>query len=82
MQELIRHLVDPLASHPEDISCQLVDGEAAIILEVKMNQADADTLQNDDGRLLRAVRTVLSAAAGRRKVTMDIVQEFADYSEE
>jgi predicted RNA-binding protein YlqC (UPF0109 family) len=77
MQDLALHLMRPIAAHPDDIQLQVVEGEAAVILEAIVHPDDRETLEEDGGRTLRAIRNVLSAAAGRRKATLDLVDRFS-----
>lgn len=83
MVDLVNHLVRPIVEHPDDISVQAVDGDSVVMLELIVHADDRDRLEGDDGRTLRALRTVLSAAAGKRKATLDLVEEHgADVSDE
>jgi predicted RNA-binding protein YlqC (UPF0109 family) len=84
MQELALHLLKPIVAHPDAIELNAVEGEAAVILEAIVHPDDAAMLEDDGGRTIRAVRNVLSAAAGRRKATLELVDAFKseDASEE
>lgn len=85
MRDLLLHLVKPIVSHPDDIQVQVVEGEASVVLEMTVNATDREKVEGPEGRTLRSLRNVLSAAAGKRKATLDIVQEFsagADSDEE
>jgi predicted RNA-binding protein YlqC (UPF0109 family) len=85
MRDLLLHLVRPIVAHPDDIRVQVVEGEASVVLEMTVNQADREKVEGADGRTLRSLRNVLSAAAGKRKATLDLVEEFsagAESSEE
>jgi predicted RNA-binding protein YlqC (UPF0109 family) len=82
MIDLAEHLLKPLVSHPEDLSLQLVEGDSATILEAVVHPDDRALFEEDDGRTLRAVRNIVSAAAGRRKATLDIVEAHAEASVE
>lgn len=73
MEGLVRHLVTPFVDHPEDVQVKVVEGEAALILEMSLHEADRHLLTDEDGRTLRHVRTVLNAAAGSRKATLDLL---------
>ncbi len=75
MVDLVNHLVRPIVAHPEQVSVQAVEGEAVVILELVVHPDDRARLEADDGRTLRALRTVLSAAAGQRKASLDLVDE-------
>lgn len=75
MIELAQHLLKPVVAHPDDISIQVVEGEASVILEAIVHPDDRTTLEDDGGRTLRSIRNILSAAAGRRRATLDLVEE-------
>jgi predicted RNA-binding protein YlqC (UPF0109 family) len=73
MQALVEHLLRSICSHPDAIQVQMVEGESVTVLEVVLHPEDRERLDADGGRTLRAVRTVVSAAAGRTKATLDLV---------
>lgn len=75
MEPLVRHLVTPIVDHPEAISVQAVEGEAVVMLELVVHPDDRAKVDGDKGRTLRAIRNVLSAAAGSRKATLDLVDQ-------
>jgi predicted RNA-binding protein YlqC (UPF0109 family) len=77
MQDLVFHLVRPLVTHPDDVKVQVVEGEATVMLEMSVHKDDRERVQGDNGRTLRAIRNILSAAAGRRKATLDLVDDHA-----
>lgn len=82
MHELISHLVTPIVSNPDDVAIQVVEGESTIMLELVVNADDQERVRGPEGRTLRAIRSVVSAAAGRRKATLDLVEAFSPVSEE
>ncbi len=82
METLVRHLVEPIVSNPDDVSVQVVEGDAVVMLELVVHPDDRDRVDGDKGRTLRSIRNVLSAAAGRRKATLDLVDEHGDAEEE
>jgi uncharacterized protein len=75
MVDLVNHLVRPIVQHPDQVSVQAVEGQAVVVLELVVHPDDRRRLEADDGRTLRAIRTVLSAAAGQRKASLDLVAE-------
>ena len=83
MESLVRHLVEPIVSHPGEVRLQTVEGEAVVMLELVVHPDDRVRVEGDKGRTLRAIRNILSAAAGSRKATLDLVEELgAKASEE
>jgi predicted RNA-binding protein YlqC (UPF0109 family) len=73
MEALVRHLVEPIVSHPEAVSLNIVEGEAVVALELKVHPDDRAAVEGEKGRTLRSIRAILSAAAGKRKATLDLV---------
>lgn len=82
MLELAEHLLKPVIDHPEDLSIQVIEGDNVTILEAVVHPEDRPLLEGDGGRTLRAIRNILSAAAGRRKATLDIVDAHGEASSE
>lgn len=82
MEALVRHLVESIVDKPEAVSVQAVEGDAVVMLELVVDPADKERVDGDKGRTLRAVRNILSAAAGRRKATLDLVDEHGEYDDE
>lgn len=77
MLDLARHLLGPVVKHPDALQLQQVDGDAVTLLEVVVHPADREALEAEDGRMLRNVRQVISAAAGSRKATLELVEAFS-----
>jgi predicted RNA-binding protein YlqC (UPF0109 family) len=76
MEALVRHLVESIVSHPGDVQVQTVEGEAVVMLELVVHPDDKAAVEGDRGRTLRAIRNLLSAAAGSRKATLELVDQF------
>lgn len=79
---LVRHLVEPLLNHPDELEIDVVDEEAVITFELSMHPDDAEIVDGERGRTIRSIRNILSAAAGSKKVTVDLVEDGDDDSEE
>ena len=82
MESLVRHLVEPMLTEPDALQIQTIDGDNVVMMEMIVAGPDRERLEADKGKSLRSVRTVLSAAAGRRKATIDLVDEFGPADEE
>ena len=82
METLIRHLVEPIVAHPEAVSVQIVEGEAVTMCELLVHPDDYDRIEDERGRTLRAIRNVVSAAAGHQKATVDLVKAHGAQDEE
>lgn len=72
MEELVRHLVTPILEHPDALSIETIDDEAVTEFRLTVHDDDRDAVDGDRGRTLRSIRNVLSAAAGSKKVTVEL----------
>ncbi|MCB9662648.1 MAG: RNA-binding protein [Alphaproteobacteria bacterium] len=82
MEALALHLIRPLVAHPDDVQIQAVEGDAVTVLEALVHADDRALFEDDGGRTLRSICTVISAAAGRRKATVELVDAFGASAEE
>ena len=81
MSELVRFLVSPIVRNPDAVRVNEIKGEAAVLLELTVDPSDLDRVRGPDGETLQAIRTVLSASAGRRKAVLELVDPSAESSE-
>ena len=63
MKELVEILAKALVDHPEQVEVNEVVGEQSIILELKVAQDDMGKVIGKQGRIAKAIRTVVTAAA-------------------
>ncbi|MBE7054709.1 MAG: KH domain-containing protein [Ruminococcaceae bacterium] len=76
MKELLETIVKPLVQFPDEVSVTLTDREDSQLLELRVNPADMGKVIGRQGRIAKAIRTVMRAASGRdgKKVIVDIVE--------
>lgn len=74
MKELVEVLAQSLVDHPEEVSVTETEKEGEIILELKVAQDDMGKVIGKQGRIARAIRAMVKAAASRtdKKVTVEI----------
>lgn len=75
MIDLVHHLVGPIVQSPDAVAVEAIEGEASVILELSVHPDDHRAVRGYEGRTLRAIRTIVSAAAGKRRATVDLVGE-------
>ncbi len=75
MQDLVEYLVRGLVDHPDDVQVRAVEGEATVMLELRVHPEDVDLVRGEDGQTLRHIRAVLSAASGRRKAVLELLND-------
>ena len=76
MKELLEVIVKPLVQFPEEVNVTLVEREDALLLELRVNPSDMGKVIGKQGRIAKAIRTVMRAASGRegKKVIVDIIE--------
>lgn len=82
MEDLVRHLVEPIVAHPDAVDVRTVEGDAVTLYELTVHPDDHAVLDAERGKTLRSIRSILSAAAGRQKVSLDLVGEGGSEGEE
>ena len=76
MKDLITEIVRALVDQPEEVSVNEVGGSHTIVLEVSVAKTDMGKVIGKKGRTAQAIRTIISAAAGkaRKRYIMEIVE--------
>lgn len=74
MTELVKYIACSLVDHPEQVEVVEVQGEQALILELHVAPEDMGKVIGKQGRIAKAIRVVMRAAAVREgtKVMVEI----------
>ena len=77
MKELLEAIVKPLVQYPDEVNVTVVERDDAEVLELRVNPSDMGKVIGRQGRIAKAIRTVMRAASGRdgKKVIVDIVED-------
>ena len=77
MKELLEAIVKPLIQFPDEVNVTLIDREDSQLLELRVNPSDMGKVIGRQGRIAKAIRTVMRAASGKdgKKVIVDIVED-------
>ena len=77
MKELLEAIVKPLVQFPDEVNVTLTDREESQLLELRVNPSDMGQVIGKQGRIAKAIRTVMRAASGKdgKKVIVDIVED-------
>mgnify|MGYP003163879585 CR=1 FL=1 len=72
----MRELVEVLAQSPEEVTVQETEKDNEILLELKVAQEDMGKVIGKQGRIAKAIRAVVKAAASKtdKKVIVEIGQ--------
>ncbi len=75
MKELLEYIIKSLVDHPEDVNINVVDGSRSVIFEVKVSPEDVGKIIGREGRIAKAIRTVIKAAAIKegKRATVEII---------
>ena len=75
MKELLETIIRSLVSKQDAVSINEVEGEKSIVLEVKVDKADMGKVIGRDGKIAKAIRTVVKAIASKEKkrVTIEFI---------
>ena len=78
MESLVSHLVEPIVANPDDVSLKTVEGDSVVMIELVVHPDDKARVEGERGRTLRSIRNILSAAAGSKKASLDLVDEHGE----
>ena len=65
MQELLTYVAQSLVDHPEQVRVQTTEGPEAVILELNVAEEDMGKVIGKQGRIAKAIRTVIKAATAK-----------------
>lgn len=76
MKELLETIARALVDYPDGVSVNEVEGDKSIILELKVDREDMGKVIGKQGRIAKAIRIVVKAAAVRenKRVVVEILQ--------
>jgi predicted RNA-binding protein YlqC (UPF0109 family) len=75
MKELIEYVAKAIVDNPEQVKVTEVPSEGGIIIRLEVDPEDRGKVIGKQGRIAKAVRTLLRVAAARRNIraTLEIV---------
>ena len=76
MKELVEVIARALVDSPDEVSVTETENDHAIVLELHVAPDDMGKVIGKQGRIAKAIRSVVKAAASKedKKVIVDIVQ--------
>ena len=77
MKELLTFVARSLVDHPDQVSVHETEGPEAIILELNVAEEDMGKVIGKQGRIAKAIRTVIKAATAKdsKPVYVEIVED-------
>lgn len=76
MGELVEFIAKSIVDNPEDVEVKEVDGSQSLIIELRVAEEDMGKVIGKQGRIAKAIRTVVKAAAIKenKRVVVEIMQ--------
>ncbi|TET24040.1 MAG: KH domain-containing protein [Candidatus Stahlbacteria bacterium] len=76
MKELLEYVVKALVDNPDDVQIQEIAGERTIIYELKVGEGDLGKVIGKEGRMAKAIRTILTAASMKKgkRAQLEIIE--------
>ena len=75
MNKVLEDIAKALVEHPEDVTVTEVEKDGSTVLELRVNKDDMGKVIGKQGRIAKAIRTVVKAAASRedKRVVVEII---------
>ncbi len=76
MQQFLENIAKALVDNPDAVSVKLVESDRVMVLELRVAAEDMGKVIGKQGRIAKAIRTVVNAAAVKesKRVVVEIVQ--------
>ncbi|MBV7503760.1 KH domain-containing protein [Bacillus sp. sid0103] len=74
MKQLVETIVKPLVDFPEDVRVDVVEDDSRVTYQLSVNKADMGKVIGKQGRVAKAIRTVVYAAGSsqQKKIFLEI----------
>ena len=76
MGELVEFIAKSLVENPDEVEVNEVEGSQSVIIELKVAEEDMGRVIGKQGRIAKAMRTIVKAAAikDNKRVVVEIIQ--------
>lgn len=76
LKELIEYIARQLVDDPDAVEVSEIEGEQTSVIELKVAKEDLGKVIGKQGRTARAIRSLLSAAAGKldKRARLEILE--------
>ncbi|GHT56692.1 UPF0109 protein [Endomicrobiia bacterium] len=76
MKDLVLLMTKALVDNPEQVEVKEVAGERTTVLEIKVVDADRGKIIGKEGRIIKAIRVIVSSASAKlnKRTTVEVVE--------
>jgi hypothetical protein len=81
VKDLTEQMVKAVVDYPEQVDITEVEGTDSLILEIRVSQDDMGKVIGRSGRIINAMRTIVSAASaakGAKRTSLEIIEPDED----
>jgi predicted RNA-binding protein YlqC (UPF0109 family) len=72
LKELVEFVSRALVDHPEQVEVAEISGEQTVVLELRVAKEDLGKVIGKQGRTVKAIRSILSAASSKLRKRADL----------
>ncbi len=74
-KDFLLYIVKALVDEPDEVEIHVVEGEKSTIFELKVATSDIGKVIGKNGRIAKAIRTILNAAIAKsgKRISLDIL---------
>ncbi len=74
-KEFLLYIIKALVDEPDEVEINVVEGEKSTIFELKVASPDIGKVIGKNGRIAKAIRTILNAAIAKtgKRISLDIL---------
>ena len=75
MKEILETIIKSLVEDQNSVNINAVEGEKSVVYEVKVAEEDMGKVIGKDGKIARAIRTLIKALAAKeqKRVTIEFI---------
>jgi len=75
VKDLLSFLIKSIVDLPDEVTIAEVEGEKAVVYEIKVAESDVGKVIGKHGRIINAIRTIVRAAAVKdgKKVSIELL---------
>jgi len=76
LKEVVESVAKSLVDNPNGVNVVEIEGEKTVVIELRVDKADVGKVIGKQGRIARALRTILSAMGRRagKRVVLEILE--------
>jgi hypothetical protein len=72
LKELVEFIAKALVDQPEEVEVSEIAGEQTVVLELRVGKGDLGKVIGKQGRTVKAMRSILSAASSKLRKRADL----------